>query len=435
MTIPAAGLSRRDELLRRADTTLGGSLGIFRLPDDVATVFDRGEGPYLYDVDGHRWLDYLLGSGPILLGHARPEVVRAVQEQAAKGLTFYALNEPVIELAQRLVDIIPCAERVKFASSGNEATFYAMRMARAYTGKPRILKFEGGFHGSNDYALMSAVSQVPTNYPTPIPDSAGIPVDIEHDMLIARWNDFEMAERLVAAHAHELAAVICEPLQRALMPAPDFLRHLREVTERHGVLLIFDEIVTGFRLAYGGAQARYNVTPDLATYGKALSGGYPLACVVGRREVLEVSDPARAGVTSFAIAGGTMNGNPVGAAASLASLDVLAQPGVYDQLYATADRLKDGLRGLAAERGLAVQVIGEGALFQVLFGSEPVTNYPSFLATDRARAKRFGHECARRGLLTTPGEKFYISLAHDEAVLEESIEIFARAFDAIAKPS
>jgi glutamate-1-semialdehyde 2,1-aminomutase len=425
------GTSAREEMLRRANDALGGSLGVLYLPDDVNTVIERGEGAYLYDVDGRRYIDYLLGSGPALLGHARPEIVQAIQEQVAKGMTFYALNEPIVRLAERMIESISCAERVKFTSSGTEATFYAMRIARAYTGKPKILKFEGGFHGVHDYAMMSAHSEVQTSYPTPIPDSAGIAPGVEEQMLIARWNDFEMLEELVAQHAHELAAVICEPLQRAIMSAPDFLRHLREVTERNGVLLIFDEIVTGYRLAYGGAQEKYGVTPDLATYGKALSGGYPLAAVAGKRDVMRVADPGRPRHEPHAVAAGTMNGNPVGAAAGLASLDILAQPGVYAQFYYAADRLKDGIRELAQERGEAVQVIGEGPLFQVLFGAEPVTDYPTFLATDRVRARQFGYECARRGLLTTPGEKFYISLAHDEAVIEESIEIFAQALDAL----
>jgi len=218
------------------------------------------------------------------------------------------------------------------------------------------------------------------------------------------------------------------------MSAPGFLRELRRITEEHGVLLIFDEIVTGFRLAYGGAQEKYGVTPDLATFGKALSAGYPMAALAGKREVMEVADPGR-GIRGepLAVMAGTMSGNPVGAAAGLVSLEVLGRPGTYEQLYYTADRLKGGVRELASERGLEVQVIGEGALFQVLFGSEPVTDYPSFLATDRVKARQFGYECARRGLLTTPGEKFYISLAHDDRVVEESLDVFAEALDALGR--
>jgi glutamate-1-semialdehyde 2,1-aminomutase len=434
MAAESVRTSRREEMVARANAALGGSLGVLYFPDEINTVMVRGEGPYLFDVDGRRYLDYLLGSGPLLLGHAHPEIVRAIHEQVALGLTYYALNEPAVLLAERMIAAIPCAERVKFCGTGTEATFYAMRVARAYTGKPKILKFEGGFHGVNDYALMSALSQVPTQYPTPIPDSAGIPAEVEGEMLIARWNDVEMTERLVREHAHELAAVICEPLQRAISPAPDFLKEVRRITAEHDVLLIFDEIVTGFRLAYGGAQEKYGVVPDLATFGKALSAGYPMAALAGKREVMEVADPARIGRgEALAVMAGTMSGNPVGAAAGLASLDILARPGTYDQLYYTADRLKDGIRELAGERGLDVQVIGDGGLFQVLFGSEPVTDYPSFLATDRVKARQFGYECLRRGLITTPGEKFYISLTHDDRVVEESLDIFEDAFDALER--
>ncbi|RIK45795.1 MAG: aspartate aminotransferase family protein [Chloroflexi bacterium] len=426
------GLSRREDYVQRANAALGGTLGALWIPEEINTVIERGEGPYLYDVDGRRYLDYLLGSGPVLLGHARPEITQAVQEQVAKGLTYFAVNEPVVRLAERMIEIIPCAERIRFTSTGTEATFFAIRIARAYSGKMKILKFEGGFHGVHDQSLMSAWSTVPTHYPNPIPDSAGIPPQAADDVLVSRWNDVEMTERLVAEHAHELACVICEPLQRALMSAPGFLKELRAITERHGVLLIFDEIVTGFRLALGGAQEKYDVTPDLATFGKALSAGYPMAAIAGKLHVMEAADLARRDRGEpLAVVAGTMSGNPVGAAAALASLDLLSQPGVYERLYYGAERIKDGIRELASERGVDVQVIGEGPLFQVLFSSEPVTDHPSYLRSDRVKARKLGLECIRRGLLTTPGEKFYMSLMHDDQVIEDSIEIIADAFDAV----
>ncbi|MBX6341421.1 MAG: aminotransferase class III-fold pyridoxal phosphate-dependent enzyme, partial [Thermomicrobiaceae bacterium] len=336
-------MTRRSEaheaLLARAEAALGGAVGSFKLPAERAVVLARGRGSRVYDVDGREYIDYLLGSGPLLLGHAHPAVVEAVQRQAEQGSTFYTLTVPAIELAERIVEAVPCAEEVKFVSSGTEATFHALRIARAYTGKPKVLKFEGGFHGVNDYALMSALASRPTHYPTPIPDSDGIPREVEADVLVSRWNDLPLTERIVAEHAHELAAVICEPLQRALVPAPGFLAALRELTQRHGVLLIFDEVVTGFRLAYGGAQERYGVVPDLATFGKAVSGGYPLAAIAGRREIVRVADPDQRGRGPYAHLGGTLNGNPVAAAAGLATLAVLRQPGTYERLYAVTQRL------------------------------------------------------------------------------------------------
>lgn len=427
----ATQISRREELYSRAQAALGGTLGALHLPDDLAVVVERAEGAYLHDVDGRRYIDYLLGSGPMLLGHAHPAIVAAVQEQVAKGLSYYALNEPVIRLAERVIEIVPCAEVVKFTSSGTEATFHALRIARAFTGKAKVLKFEGGFHGVHDYALMSAMAQEPTAYPRPIPDSAGIPEQVEEDVIIARWNDAEMTERLVRQHAGELAAVICEPLQRALIAAPGFLHELRRITQENAVLLVFDEVVTGFRLAYGGAQEKYGVVPDIAAFGKAMSAGYPMAAVAGKREIMETTHPSRAGRDDFARFGGTMSGNPVGAAASLASLDILAGPGVYERLYASAERLKEGLRSHASTRGVQVRVLGEGPVFQMLFTDRPVPDYPAFLAADRAKSRQFGLECIRRGVTTTPGEKFYVSLAHSDEDIEETIAVFGAAFDAV----
>jgi glutamate-1-semialdehyde 2,1-aminomutase len=424
-------LSRREDLVRRAGSALGGTLGVMLLPDELSLIVERAEGAYLFDVDGRRYIDYLLGSGPLLLGHARPEIVAAVQEQVSKGLTYYALSEPVIRLAERMIEIIPCAETVKFTSTGSEANFHAMRIARAYTGKDKILKFEGGFHGIHDYSLMSSMAQTPTEYPIPIPDSKGTPASVASDILVSRWNDVGLTEELVRLYRDQLAAVICEPLQRALVPAPGFLRELRRITEENGVLLIFDEVVTGFRLAYGGAQEKYGVVPDLAAFGKALSAGYPMAAIAGRGDIMDVTHPRRAASGDIARFGGTMSGNPAGAVAGLVSLDLLAQDGVYERLYAVTERLRQGLRDLAVDRGISVRVIGEGPVMQLLYTGSDATDYPSFLEADRARTRQFGLECIRRGVTTTPGEKFYISLAHSDDDIEETLRVFGDAFDAV----
>jgi len=424
--------AEQERLLHRAASAVGGCLGTFRLPDDLAIVVARGSGSRVWDTDGREFIDYVLGSGPMLIGHAHPAVVAAVQRQVELGSTFYTLNEPIIELAERMIDAIPCAEQVKFVSTGTEATLHAMRIARTYTGKPLVLKFEGGFHGVNDYALMSAMAPRPTDYPRPIPDSAGIPREVEADVLVARWNDIDLLRELIATQADRLAAVICEPLQRSLVPAPGFLAELRELTRRHGVLLIFDEIVTGFRLAYGGGQERYGVVPDLATYGKVIGGGYPLAAVAGPAEILAVTDPTRRGKAPFAYLSGTLNGNPISAVAGLATLDVLREPGTYERLYATTERLTSGLKALAAERDIPIVVAGDGPVFQVFFTDAPVHDYPDVLRTDRARARAFGLACVERGLFLNPGEKFYVSLAHTDEDVDRTLEIFASALDAIA---
>jgi glutamate-1-semialdehyde 2,1-aminomutase len=420
-------------LLDRAEHLMGGSPGAFKLPPELAIVIDHGAGSKVYDVEGNVYIDYLMGSGPMLIGHAHPDVVAAVQKQAAKGSTFYTLTEPAIELAQRLVDAIPCAESIKYVSTGTEATFHAMRIARTFTGKPKILKFEGGFHGVNDYSLMSSMAARQTEYPRPIPDSAGIPGEIEADVLVSRWNDTELTARILEEHGNRIAAVICEPLQRALVAAPGFLKDLRDLTRRHDVLLIFDEIVTGFRLAYGGAQERYGVVPDLATYGKAIAGGYPLAAIAGRRDIMDVTRPERRGTAPVSHLGGTMNGNPLAAAAGLATLDILAGDGVYDQLYATAEKLKTGIAELARDAGETLQIVGEGPLFQIFFTESEPHDYPGVLRSDHARSRQFGLNLIKRGFFLNPGEKFYISLAHSDEDVWQTLEAAESAMAELAE--
>lgn len=420
-----------EQWLQRARTVLGGAVTSFVLPPSHAVVLSHGLGSRVVDVDGREYIDYVLGSGPLLLGHAHPAVVEAASRHVALGSTFYTMTPPAIELAEEIVRAVPCAEMVKFVSSGTEATFHALRIARTYTGRSKILKFEGAFHGVHDYALMSTFPPEVSSYPDPRPDSAGIPAEVASTVLVAPWNDLDRTREIIEAHAEELAAVICEPLQRALPPAPGFLQGLRDLTNQHGILLIFDEVVTGFRLAYGGAQERYGVVPDLATFGKAVSGGYPLAAIAGRRDVMEVTDFARRERGQpHAYLTGTLNGNPVAAAAGVATLAVLRQPGVYERLYHVTDRLKAGLRQLAADRGVPLQVIGEGPLFQVVFSEREPRTYADLLAADRAMAVRFGLACLERGLFVNPGEKFYVSLAHSDEDIERTLEAFAGALDA-----
>ena len=275
--------NQRDLIERAARVMPGGILGSHRSGPGLEFVVAAARGPYLFDADGRRYLDYLLGSGPMLLGHAHPAVVEAAQRQAGHGTTFFLLNEPIIELAEEIVRAVPCAEQVRFTSTGSEATFFALRVARAHRGRDKVLKFEGGFHGTHDYALMSVSPRSPKAFPAAMPDSAGIPHAIGDEVLIAPYNDLATVEALLAAHHQELAAVIVEPYQRVIPPAPGFLAGLRDVTRRYGVLLVFDEIVTGFRLAYGGAQEYYRVVPDIAAFGKVIAGGFPLARSEERR--------------------------------------------------------------------------------------------------------------------------------------------------------
>src|SRR5437879_4666090 len=336
-------MSNQDDLLRRADQVLpGGLLGSHRSGPGLEFVVKEGRGAYLYDMAGRRYLDYLLGSGPMLLGHAHPAVVEAVQRQAGHGTTFMLLNEPIIDLAEEIVRAVPCAEQGRFMSSGSEATFFALRVARAFRHRDKIMKFEGGFHGTHDYALMSVSPRSPKAFPAAMADSAGIPHVISDEVLIAPYNDLATTEALIAAHHNELAAVIVEPYQRVIVPEPGFLKGLRAVTARYEVPLVFDEIVTGFRLAYGGAQEYYGVVPDLAAFGKVIGGGFALAAVCGPAEIMKHFDPALEGPAEYVAQAGTLKGNPVAAVAGPATLAELRKPGTYERLHRIGARLRHG---------------------------------------------------------------------------------------------
>jgi glutamate-1-semialdehyde 2,1-aminomutase len=374
-------------------------------------------------VKGKRYLDYLLGSGPMLLGHAHPAVVEAVQRQLGRGSTYMLLNEPIIELAEEIVRAVKCAEQVRFTTSGTEATFMALRVARAYRGRDKIMKFEGGFHGTHDYGLMSVSPRSPKAFPAAVPDSAGIPHAIEGEVLIAPYNDLATTEALIAQYQHELAAVIVEPYQRVIVPVAGFLAGLRDVTRRYEIPLIFDEIVTGFRLAYGGAQEYYGVVPDLACFGKVVAGGYPLGAVTGPERIMRHFDPSLEGTQDFVVQQGTLNGNPIAAVAGLATLAELRKPGTYDRLHRMGARVRDGLAEAARRHGISAQISGEPPVFDVLFTDRPITDYRATLTADRARIRRFNEECLRRGLVKAVN-KIYVSLAHTEGDVDETLGIF-----------
>ncbi|MDX1434605.1 MAG: aminotransferase class III-fold pyridoxal phosphate-dependent enzyme, partial [Gammaproteobacteria bacterium] len=281
---------KEESLLEKAHRVLpAGTFG--NTPADI--VIREGRGARVWDEDGREYVDYLLGSGPMIVGHSHPEVIAAVQAQLGHGTTFFANNRQGIDLAAAIVDAVPCADKVRFASTGSEADAFAMRLARAYRGRPKILKFEGGYHGYSEYGLMSLAPKRPGNAVEPIPDSAGIPAHLKEDMLVAPFNDVDAVASLIAEHRGSIAGVIMEPVQRLLPPRPGFLEAVRELTHDNDILLIFDEVVTGFRLAYGGAQEYYGVVPDLCTLGKAIGGGFPLSAVAGREEVMALFDRER----------------------------------------------------------------------------------------------------------------------------------------------
>ena len=428
--------SRSRELLSTAGTVLPGAcLGLNALPPELSFVVDRGEGARLVDVRGRTYLDYVLGSGPLLLGHAHPAVVRAVQEQVARGSTFHWLSEPSIRLAETVVDAVPCADQVRFVSTGTEATMFACRMARAFTHREKILKFEGGWHGLHDYAMVGnwrVPSEAP--YPYPGPDIGGIPRGALESVLVAPFNDLATTERIATERGSELAAIIVEPLQRSIRPRPGFLAGLRELAHRLGALLIFDEVVTGFRLAYGGAQEYYGVLPDLAVYGKALTCGFSLAAIAGRADVMATADPARKGSLDYAALSGTLSGNALACAAGIAALAELRRPGVYERLHALGERLRSGIARRADRLGVPVQVLADGPIAQVFFvdPAADLSNDRALRAADGRKATRFALECLRRGIFTLPGTKLYLSLAHTDADIDWTLDVMEESLRTVA---
>jgi len=421
------------DLLRRAAQVLpGGVLGSHRSGPGLEFVVREGRGAYLYDLDGRRYLDYLLGSGPMLLGHAHPAVVEAVERQMRRGTSYFLLNEPAIELAAEIVRAVPCAEQVRYTSSGSEATFFALRVARAFRKRDKVMKFEGGFHGTHDYALMSVAPRSPKAFPAPMTDSAGVPHAIEGEVLIAPYNDLATAEALIDAHHGELAAVLVEPYQRTIVPVPGFLAGLRRATQRHAGPLVFDEIVTGFRFAYGGAQEHYGVVPDIACYGKVVAGGFPLACVAGPRAIMRHFDAALEGTPEYVWQAGTFNGNAIAAAAGLATLAELRKPGQYERLFRTGRRLRDGLAAAVARHGVAARVSGEPPVFDIFFTDREIVDYRATLTADREKIARFNQELVRRGLVKA-ANKIYVSLAHTDADVDETLAIFDEVLAILAR--
>ena len=411
------------EIVAKAKRVLpGGTFGNFA----AEVVIREGKGGRVWDENGTEYIDYLLGSGPMLVGHAHPEVTEAAQAQIAKGTTFFANNRLGIELAEAIIEAVPCAEQVRFVSSGTEADLYAMRAARAFTRRDKILKFEGGYHGMSDYSLMSLAPKRSGNFPAPVPDSAGIPKSVRDDMIIAPFNDAEVVEGLVKEHRDELAGVIVEPFQRIIPPAPGFLAKLRKITAENGVPLIFDEVVTGFRLAYGGAQEYYGVVPDLCTLGKVIGGGFPLAAIAGREEIMAHFDKAKVGDENFLVQIGTLSGNPVAAAAGLATMAILKRPGAYERIHATGRELMGALGDLLKRAGIAAQVTGEPPLFDVVFTDETIRDYRSTLTGDAELMRRFNALLRERGILKGE-QKYYVSLAHTADDVRQTREAWQSA--------
>ena len=425
----AAKKSDMEALRKRAAAVLpAGGFGNF----DAGVFIREGKGSRVRDEDGREYVDYLISSGPMILGHGHPEVVAAVEEQLGRGMTFFANNRQGVELAEKLVEVVPCAEQCRYVSTGGEADMYAMRLARAHTGRPLILKFEGGFHGMSAEALMSLAPEQLQNFPRPVPDSAGIPEAVEDGVLIAPFNDIEFLRSLMAEYGDRIAGAIVEPLQRIIPPAPGFLEALREETSRHGSVLVFDEVVTGFRLAWGGGQERYGVVPDIATYGKIIGGGFPLAAIVGTADVMKHFDKSLVGAEGFTFQLGTLSGNPVASVAGLKTLEILERPGAFDTLAGHGTRLMEAAADALEREGIAHRIVGDPVLFDIVFTDRPVVNYRDTKAGDAAKAKVFNDSLRESGILK-PASKMYVHLALTEEDLEQTIDAFGKAARAVAE--
>lgn len=416
-----------NELVEQARRVLpGGSFG--NMPAEV--ILKEGRGGRIFDEAGKEYVDFLLGSGPMFIGHAHPEVTAAVQAQVPLGTTFFGNNRHGIALAEAIVDAVPCAEQVRFVCSGTEADLYAMRAARAFRKRDKILKFEGGYHGMSDYALVSLAPKNPGNFPRGTLDSAGIPKSVADEMVVAAFNDIDMVRSLIEEQKDELAGVIVEPFQRLIPPKPGFLQALREVTAEHGIPLIFDEVVTGFRFAYGGAQEYYGVKPDLCTLGKIVGGGFALAAIAGRADIMKHFDRLAMTDEDFIFQVGTLSGNPVAAVAGLATLEVLKRPGTYEGVFANGRKLMDTLSELLKKHGFKAQVIGEPPLFDIIFTDQPVKDYRDTLKADTALLKRFNQALRARGIMK--GEsKYYVSVAHTQADIDHTIGAWEEALEEI----
>ncbi len=394
----------------------------------------RGEGSHIWDVSGNEYIDYLLGSGPHILGHAHPAILDALATVPKSGTSFLLATERAVALGKKIIEHVPCAEMVSLHNSGSEATFFALRLARVHRRRDKILKFEGGYHGMHDYALMSNQWTMGSpKFPTAVPNTHGIPRVLQDEVLVAPFNDLEATGAIIARHHDELAAVMMEPVQRTFTPRPGFLEGVREITANYDIPLIFDEVVTGFRMGLGGAQEKYGVTPDLCAVGKAISGGLPLGVVCGRADIMAIANPKRRlQMLPYAMQTGTFSSNPVVAGVACAVIEELEKPGVYARIEHAGSRLMDGLRAAIAEAGLQASVAGTPSVFEIWFTPEVPVDHRSAKGSDFYKNLRFSDLLLRRGVLKG-AEKFFVSAAHTDDDVDSTIDAFHVALAQLAR--
>ena len=437
MSTPKAAHRARpksQKIFSRATQVLVGGVNspvrAFRAVGGDPIIVDHAAGARLWDADGNEYIDYVCSWGALILGHAHPRVVEAIVDQAAKGASYGMPTELEVELASKIRVAIPSCEKIRFVSSGTEATMSALRLARAATGRDLLLKFEGCYHGHADSFLSEAGSGLAT---LGIAACPGVPEALAALTLNAPYNDSAAVEKLFDAHPGRIAAVIVEPIAAnmgGVAPEPGFLGNLRDITRRDGSLLIFDEVITGFRACYGGAQTSFGTAPDLTTLGKIIGGGLPAAAYGGRGDLMD-----RVAPLGSVYQAGTLSGNPLAMRAGIATLDVLAAPGFYDALDARAKRLADGIAAVLQETGISAQIARAGSLLTLFFNSEPVKNYADAKKCDTARFAAFFRALLDRGVFVAPSqyEALFISAAHSDADIDSTIiacrESLAAAFE------
>lgn len=409
----------------------GESNGEFGWKDENGIVIEKGRGCHLQDINGKEYLDFSMAWGSAICGHAHPEILGAATQAMQKGTNFSCINRYALNLAERIHSLCPFVESMRFVASGTEATMMCCRVARTYTGKKKVLKFEGAYHGQHPIGIVSMIGESFPDFPQPDISGASDPFAIE-SILVAPFNDLETSQRIIAEHADDLACVIMEPVHRCLKPVAGFLDGIRNVTRQFAVPLIFDEVVTGFRLAPGGAASYYGVTPDLVAYGKGLGGGFPIGCYGGNKDLMEVVNEARYGRSDYAWSASTSGGNPVSTAAALATLDILSRKESYPFLHNAGEQLRNTLTKCIEPSGLPFQILGDGPLAQVAFSPSPVTDNRSLKMADSQLARSMMNALIDLGIFLNPmGTKLYLSLSHSQQVIEQFSTKLSAAMDSL----
>jgi glutamate-1-semialdehyde 2,1-aminomutase len=420
---------RSSQLIAEARRVIPGGVNspvrAFRGVGGDPVFFARGAGAYVYDADGNEYVDYVGSWGPLLLGHAHPEVLAAIAEAAQHGTSFGAPTEREVRFAEQISRLVPSMQKVRLVSSGTEATMSALRLARGFSGRDKIIKIDGGYHGHADCLLVAAGSGAAT---LGIPGSAGVPASTVADTLTVAMNDLDAMRAVFDAHPRQIAAVILEGVcgnMGCVPPEPGYLEGVRALTREAGTVFILDEVMSGFRVALGGAQARYGIEPDLTCLGKVIGGGLPAAAYGGRAEIMDRIAP-----DGPVYQAGTLSGNPIAVAAGMKMLELLERPGTYERLEATSKRLTDGLAALAREAGVALTTNRVGSMFTGFFTDGPVRNYAEARRSDTQRFGRFFHAMLDGGVYLAPSqfEAAFVSLAHDERAVDRTLEAARAAF-------